>query len=93
MLVFTAKAIERIKLVTESSEFPKGYYVRVGLKGSACSGSYLFGLDLPTANDEIHSIQSLAILIDRSHLMYLIGIEIDFQLTEYGEGFTFKKNE
>lgn len=93
MITFTDNAIERIRLVIESPDFPAGYYVRVGLKGSACSSTYLFGLDKPSDTDELHRIQNIEVLIDKRHLMYLIGLTIDYQATDTGEGFTFQKNE
>lgn len=74
-----------------SPNIPAGYALRVGLKGGACSASYLLGLDKATENDELYVVDEVKILIDRRHLMYLIGVKIDYAETDAGFGFTIQK--
>ncbi|MDR6562930.1 MULTISPECIES: iron-sulfur cluster assembly accessory protein [Arcicella] len=68
---------------------PENYFLRVGLRGGACSATYLIGFDKMTEHDELYEINDLKVLIDKRHLMYLINIELDFE--EEGNGFTFNK--
>ncbi|CAH0997370.1 Iron-sulfur cluster insertion protein ErpA [Emticicia aquatica] len=74
-----------------SSQIPAGYALRVGLKGGACSATYLLGLDKATEHDELYDIEGVNVLIDKRHLMYLIGVRIDYAETESGMGFTIQK--
>jgi iron-sulfur cluster assembly protein len=85
--------IARIEILKslDSPQIPEGYALRVGLKGGACAGTYLLGLDKATENDELYEIEGVKVLIDKRHLMYLIGVKIDYATTEDGMGFTIQK--
>jgi iron-sulfur cluster assembly protein len=36
-------------------------------------------------------LQSVPVYIDKKHLMYVIDIQVDFEETQEGRGFTFTK--
>ena len=91
MVKFTEIAREEILKTLSSSNIPAGYGLRVGLKGGACSATYILGLDKPSENDEIYEVEDVRVVIDKRHLMYLIGVLVDFQETEQGWGFTITK--
>lgn len=92
MIVFTEIAKEEINKTLNSPQIPAGYALRVGLKGGACSVNYLLGLDKPTEQDEIYEIEGVRVVIERKHLMYLIGVKIDYTQTEAGMGFVILKD-
>jgi iron-sulfur cluster assembly protein len=92
MIKFTEIAREEILKTLDSPTIPEDYALRVGLKGGACSATYLLGLDKPSEYDELYEVENIKVLIDKRHLMYLIGILVDFQETEQGWGFTMTKN-
>jgi iron-sulfur cluster assembly protein len=85
--------IARIEILKslDSPQIPAGYALRVGLKGGACAATYLLGLDKASENDELYEIEGVKVLIDKRHLMYLIGVQIDYTQTESGMGFTIEK--
>ncbi len=70
---------------------PDNYFLRIGLRGGACSATYFIGFDKMEDNDELHQIDGLNIglLIKPPHLMYLMGVELDFE--EEGNGYVFHK--
>ncbi len=70
---------------------PENYFLRIGLRGGACSATYFIGFDKMEDHDDLYEIENLNIklLIKRPHLMYLMGIELDFE--EEGNGYTFNK--
>lgn len=88
---FTAEARNEILKTLNSPQIPEGYALRIGLKGGACSATYLLGLDKANENDELYVVEDVRVLIDKRHLMYLIGVEVDFQMTEDGMGYTIQK--
>jgi iron-sulfur cluster assembly protein len=90
-ITFTELAREQILQTLNSPQIPAGYALRVGLKGGSCSASYLIGLDKATENDEIYSIEDVNVVIDKRHLMYLIGVEVGYEITVNGAGFTVTK--
>ncbi len=87
----TSAAKIQILATIQSPNLPKGYFLRVGLKGSACSATFIIGLDKVLEFDEIHLIDDLEIVVDKRHLMYLLGIKIDYESTDEGVGFTLQK--
>jgi len=91
MIVFTEIAKEEITRTLNSPQMPEGYALRVGIKGGACSANYLLGLDKASESDEIFEVEGVKVVIDRKHLMYLIGIKIDYTQTEAGMGFVILK--
>jgi iron-sulfur cluster assembly protein len=93
LIKFTEAAKSEILKTLNSPQIPEGYALRVGLKGGACSTSYLLGLDKASEHDEIHEIEGVKVLIDRRHLMYLIGVQIGFEQTDEGLGFTIVKGD
>jgi iron-sulfur cluster assembly protein len=92
-MMVTLSEIARTEILKSlnSPQIPEGYALRVGLKGGACSATYLLGLDKATEHDEVYEIEGVKILIDRRHLMYLIGVKVDYAETETGLGFTIQK--
>jgi iron-sulfur cluster assembly protein len=91
MITFSVVARKEILKSLNSSQILDGYALRVGLKGGACSATYLLGLDKATENDELYEVEGVKVLIDKRHLMYLIGVRIDYTETESGIGFTIEK--
>ncbi|MDH4459927.1 MAG: HesB/IscA family protein [Spirosomataceae bacterium] len=85
----TEKALTEINKALSIKGIPEGYFLRVGLKGSACSASYIIGFDKKEDNDETYQLHNIDLIINKHHLMYLLGVELDFD--EEGNGFTFNK--
>lgn len=85
---FTATALEEIKRLVSSDAANK--YLRVGVKGGGCSGlSYVLGFDEPTDNDDQFEVDSVPVIINKAHGIYLAGMEIDWQNGLNARGFTF----
>jgi iron-sulfur cluster assembly protein len=61
------------------------------MKGGGCGAQFLLGFDLPTDNDQIFIVDKIKVIIDKRHLMYVIGTEVDFEETDEGAGFTIVK--
>ena len=73
------------------NKIPDTYGLRVGMKGGGCGGQFLLGFDLPTENDQVYVVDTIKVIIDKRHLMYVIGTEVDYEETEQGAGFTLIK--
>lgn len=90
-LKITDLAISEIKNIIDRKSIPADYALRIGVKGGGCGATFMLGFDTPKANDEEYFMENIHILIDKRHLMYVIGMEIDFEETQEGVGFTFSK--
>lgn len=84
-------AIKEIHRLMNEPDFDASQYLRVGVKGGGCSGmSYILGFDRKEAEDEQFEIEGIPVIINKSHGMYLFGMEVDFQQGLNARGFIFK---
>ncbi len=89
----TEKAKLEIRTTLEANKIPDTYGLRVGLRGGACSGSFLLGFDTATEHDQAYLIEGIKVLIDKRHLMYVIGVSVDFEEGANGSGYTVSTAE
>ena len=87
---FTKDAVVEIKRLMNEDGFDKTQVLRVGVKGGGCSGmTYVLGFDVATDKDEQFEIQGIPCIMERSHGIYLMGMEVDWQGGLNSRGFTF----
>jgi iron-sulfur cluster assembly protein len=83
-------AMAEIKNIILNKNIPTNYGLRIGIKGAGCSGvSYLIGFDLKKEGDEEYLIEDTPVYIEKKHLMYLIGLKVDFVNDAEERGFIF----
>lgn len=87
----TAAAQRQIRAIVQDKGIPEFYGLRIGLRGASCGASYLLGFDTRADTDELYDVAGIAVLIDRRHLMHVLGLAIDFEEGEEGAGFTFTR--
>lgn len=86
----TSGAIEQLKHIQSEQRIPDTHGLRVGVKGGGCSGfSYILGFDEEKENDQIFYIDGIKVLMQKSHGIYLLGMEIDFIDGLNNRGFSF----
>jgi iron-sulfur cluster assembly protein len=70
--------------------FDSSQYLRIGVKGGGCSGmSYVLGFDSRNDSDIIYEFDGLPFLMEKSHELYLYGMQVDYQEGLNNRGFTF----
>jgi iron-sulfur cluster assembly accessory protein len=86
----TSGAIEELKRLMNEPDFDHTQRLRVGVKGGGCSGmTYVLGFDQPSEEDERFEIEGIACVMNKSHQLYLFGMEVDWQGGLNSRGFTF----
>ena len=86
----TSGAIHALRRILEQQDIPKDYGLRLGVKGGGCSGfSYELGFDEVREGDDIYEIEGLKVLMQKSHSLYLFGIEVDWIEGLNNRGFVF----
>jgi len=89
-VTLTPSAVEEVKRLMNEPGFEAGQFLRIGVKGGGCSGmSYVLGFDKQEPDDEIYSIEGVAVIMKKAHGIYLFGIQIDFQSGLNARGFVF----
>jgi iron-sulfur cluster assembly protein len=81
---FTASALENLRLIS----FPEPF-LRVGMRGGACGGTFVLGFDSKTEHDEAYLIENIPVIIDRRELLFVLGTEISYEVQ--GNGFYLHK--
>jgi iron-sulfur cluster assembly protein len=88
---FTAGAVQEIKRLMQAPDFDTTQYLRIGVKGGGCSGmTYVLGFDKKVEGDDIYQFEELSFIMNKSHELYLFGMQIDWQGGLNSRGFTFK---
>jgi iron-sulfur cluster assembly protein len=88
---FTPSAIAEVKRLMTEPGFDENTILRVGVKGGGCSGmTYVLDFDTKKENDTVHEIDDMKFIIDKSHNIYLFGMEVEWEGGLNSRGFTFK---
>lgn len=88
---FTPQAVQEINRLMNEDGFDTTQFLRVGVKGGGCSGlSYVLGFDKKEDADDTFEVDGLSFIMNKSHGIYLIGMEIDWQDGLNARGFVFK---
>jgi iron-sulfur cluster assembly accessory protein len=86
----TVGAIDEIRRLMAADGFDNSQQLRVGVKGGGCSGmTYVLGFDHATDKDEHFDIEGIPCIMNKSHELYLTGMQIDWQNGLHNRGFTF----
>ena len=87
---FTDRAIEEIKRLMAADGFDDAQKLRVGVKGGGCSGmTYVLSFDDVTDKDVVYDIHGIPVVMEKSHEMYLINMQVDWEGGLNSRGFTF----
>ena len=87
---FTASATEEIKRLMDEPDFDTTQRLRIGVKGGGCSGmTYILLFDKMEVEDELFEIEGVSCIMNKSHGLYLYGMEVDWQDGLNSRCFTF----
>ena len=86
----TESAKGEIKKLMSAEGFDSTQSLRIGVKGGGCSGmTYVLGFDAKTDKDDTFDIDGIHCIMDRTHGIYLMGMEINWEGGLNSRGFTF----
>ncbi len=89
-VTLTKTAVEEINRLMHAEGFDTTQQLRIGVKGGGCSGmTYVLGFDAKTDKDESFEINGIPCIMEKSHGIYLMGMEVDWQGGLNSRGFTF----
>lgn len=92
-VLLTPEARVQILDTFRANKIPDTYGLRVGIRGGGCGSSWLLGFDQPGQTDEVFEIDSIRVIIDKKHLLYVLGVEVGYETKEEERGFTIQKPE
>lgn len=90
-VTLTEGAIKEIRKLMTAEGFDATQVLRVGVKGGGCSGmTYILGFDQKTENDQQFEIEGIPCVMNKSHEIYLLGMQVDWVDGLNNRGFTFQ---
>jgi len=90
-VTFSTRAIEEALKILSEKNLSEEYSLRVAVGGGGCSGGVapVLGFDKKKETDVMYELSGLRVVIDKKHLMYLIGKHVDYLEVEEVSGFHF----
>ncbi|MEZ4952489.1 MAG: iron-sulfur cluster assembly accessory protein [Saprospiraceae bacterium] len=89
-ITLTPGAIKQLLRIRDEQNIPDDHGLRIGVKGGGCSGfSYVLGFDKKEETDEVYVIDGMNVFMQKSHAIYLLGMEIDWLEGLQNRGFSF----
>jgi len=86
----TDGAVIQLKSIMTNNDIPENHGLRIGVKGGGCSGfTYILGFDVKQDNDQEFMSNGFRVFMNKSHGIYLLGMEIDFIDGLNNRGFSF----
>lgn len=90
IMTMTDAAANRVKAIVENSG-PDAKGIRVGIKKGGCAGmEYTIDLVIEAnAKDDLVEHEGAKVWVEPSAVLYLLGTQMDFEVTKMRSGFTF----
>ncbi|SHM72482.1 Fe-S cluster assembly scaffold SufA [Roseibium suaedae] len=91
VMTLTEAAAERVRELVENSD-KDVLGLRVGIKKGGCAGmEYTMELaEEAKAGDDVIEDKGVRLYVDPSAVLFLLGTEMDFEVTKFRSGFIFK---
>lgn len=91
VVTLTDRAAERVREIMDRAEKPYAG-LRVGLKNGGCAGQEYILEYAETADplDEVVEDKGVTILVEPKSVLFLIGSEIDYEVTKLAAKFVFR---
>ncbi len=89
-VTLTEGALTQLKRIRSEQNISDEHGLRIGVKGGGCSGfSYILGFDTTKDGDQAFETDGMKIFMQKSAMMYLMGMEIDWVEGLQNRGFSF----
>ena len=87
---FSDRAIEEIRKIYISKKVTSDFFLRVGVRGGGCGVTRIIGFDQIRPEDISWEVSEIRIIMDKRHMMHLIGSSVNFYEDEERRGFLFE---
>lgn len=86
----TDGAAAELKRIIVEQSLDDALCLRIGVKGGGCSGlSYILGFDNKKKDDHAFEVKGISVVVNKSHEIYLQGLEVDYHDGLDNRGFIF----
>jgi len=89
-VTFTKSAMDELHRLQANLALSEDAFLRIGVKGGGCSGmSYLLAFDKKEAGDNEYEVEGIKMVMNKAHVMYVLGMEVDWENGLDNRGFSF----
>ena len=88
-VTISSMAAKEIKKMMSTKNVPTGYGLRVGVRGGGCGVQLMLGFDKAKESDWVYNEDGILVIVEKKHMMYLIGKRIEFYEGDDARGFHF----
>jgi len=88
-LHITPTAWGKIQAIRTQKQIPPAYALRLGMRGSGCSGQFFLGFDIQKDDDLLFELQESNIIINKAQLLYFYTTRLEWIENEQGGGLKF----
>lgn len=90
-VTISEKAASEIKHILSNKNIPADYGLRILVQGGGgCGGAkFRLGFDKQKEGDLVYTEQEILVYYEKRQLMYLMGLQIDFEERADARGFVF----
>lgn len=90
-VTLSLQAAAEVKKIMDSKKIPAGYGLRVGVRGgTGCGAAQLvIGFDKPHEGDITYDQFGVTVHVDKKHVLYVFGKQVDFYEGADARGFHF----
>ncbi|TAE12523.1 MAG: iron-sulfur cluster assembly accessory protein [Bacteroidetes bacterium] len=88
-LHISPKAWEKIHAIRTQKNISPAYALRLGMRGSGCSGQFFVGFDTPKPEDTIFALPVGEVIINKAQLLYFYTVSLEWVETDEKSGFVF----
>lgn len=86
----TPSALKQLLRIKNEQNLDDSHGLRIGVKGGGCAGfSYVLGFDVAKEKDQVYDYEGMKVLMEKSHGIYLLGMEVDWHEGLNNRGFVF----
>jgi iron-sulfur cluster assembly protein len=88
-LYISPQAWEKIQFIRHQKSIGEAYSLRLGMRGSGCSGQFFLGFDVAKPEDMLFTLPEGNIIINKAQLLYFYTISLEWIETENEKGLKF----
>lgn len=90
-VTFTPNALKELLKLTQDLKLDDNHFLRVGIKGGGCAGfAFLLAFDKLEDTDKMYIYPEFSLIINKAHVMHVLGMEIDYEDSHLNQGFVFQ---
>lgn len=82
-------AVEEVRKIMATKNIPAGYGLRIGVRGGGCGVQLILGFDKAKETDLVYEENGITVILEKKHMIYLIGKQVDFYEEADARGFHF----